>query len=214
VAINVSLSKLPWYGQIGAFVVLSAAGAGAFWNFFARDAQASIDQRRGQLAKLRQEIDRGLTTAKRLPEFRQEVASLEAQLDRLRTVLPEEQDVADLLRRVQGMATQSNLSILTFTPHPTAKKQLHAEWPITLKLEGNYHDLGAFLERVSKFPRIINVGDIKINARTSQTDGATITAECTAMTFVLLDQKEVAAAAADKAGAKPGAAPAAPKKTE
>jgi len=118
-----------------------------------------------------------------------------------------------LLRRVQGMATQSNLSILTFTPHPTAKKQLHAEWPITLKLEGNYHDLGSFLERVSKFPRIINVGDIKINARTSSTDGSTITAECTATTFVLLDQKEVAAAAA-KAGAKPGAAPAAPKKAE
>ena len=212
-AINISLSKLPWYGQLGAFVVLSAAGAGAFWNFYARDAQASLDQRRGELAKLRQEIDRGLTTAKRLPEFRNEVTSLESQLDRLRAVLPEEQDVAELLRRVQGMATQSNLSILTFAPHPTAKKQLHAEWPITLKLEGNYHDLGSFLERVSKFPRIINVGDIKISALTNQNDASTITAECTATTFVLLDQKDATAAAA-KAAANPGAAPAAPKKAE
>jgi type IV pilus assembly protein PilO len=210
VAINVSLSKLPWYGQIGAFVVLSAAGAGAFWNFYARDAQASIDQRRGQLVKLRQEIDRGLTMAKRLPEFRREVSSLESQLERLRAVLPEEQDVAELLRRVQAMATQSNLAILGFTPHAVTKKQLHAEWPIGLKLEGNYHDLGSFLERVSKFPRIINVGDIKINARTNQNDGSTVTAECTATTFVLLDQKEAAAAAAN-AAAKPGAAPAAPK---
>jgi Tfp pilus assembly protein PilO len=67
---------------------------------------------------------------------------------------------------------------------------------------------------VSKFPRIINVGDIKIQARTNQSDGSTVTAECTATTFVLLDQKEVAAAAAAKAGAKPGAAPAAPRKTE
>lgn len=208
-AINVSLSKLPWYGQVGAFVALVLAGAGAFWNWYARDAQASIEQRRGQLAKLRQEIDRGLSTAKRLPEFRQEVASLESQLERLRAVLPEEQDVADLLRRVQGMATQSNLAILGFTPHAVTKKQLHAEWPITLKLEGNYHDLGSFLERVSKFPRIINVGDIKVNARPNQNDGSTITAECTATTFVLLDQKEAAAAAA-KPGAKPGAAPAAP----
>jgi type IV pilus assembly protein PilO len=209
VAINVSLSKLPWYGQIGAFVVLTVAGLGAFWNFYARDAQAGIDQRRLQLGKLRQEIDRGLATAKRLPEFRQEVASLEAQLERLRTVLPEEQDVAELLRRVQGMATQSNLAILGFTPHAVAKKQLHAEWPIGLKLEGNYHDLGSFLERVSKFPRIINVADIKIQSQTGQTDGSTITAECTATTFVLLDQKEAAAAAA-----KPGKAPAVAKKTE
>jgi type IV pilus assembly protein PilO len=215
VAINVSLSKLPWYGQVGAFVALSVAGAGAFWNWYARDAQASIEQRRGQLLKLRQEIDRGLATAKRLPEFRREVASLESQLDRLRAVLPEEQDVADLLRRVQAMATQSNLEILGFAPKAVAKKQLHAEWPIGLKLQGSYHDLGGFLERVSKFPRIINVGDIKIDARQNQSDGSTITAECTATTFVLLDPKaEAAAKGATKGATKAPAAPAAPKRTE
>jgi type IV pilus assembly protein PilO len=211
VAINVSLSKLPWYGQMGAFALLSLAGAGAFWNWYARDAQASIEQRRGQLTKLQQEINRGLATAKRLPEFRREVASLESQLDRLRAVLPEEQDVAELLRRVQAMATQSNLAILGFTPKAVSKKQLHAEWPIGLKLEGNYHDLGSFLERVSKFPRIINVGDIKIEARAGQNPGSTITAECTATTFVLLDPK-ADAAAAGKPGAAAPAAP--PRKTE
>jgi type IV pilus assembly protein PilO len=42
---------------------------------------------------------------------------------------------------------------------------MHAEWPIGLELEGTYHDLGAFLERVSKFPRIITVGNIKITAQ-------------------------------------------------
>lgn len=203
-AINVSLSKLPWYGQVGAFVALSLAAAGAFWNWYARDTQTRIDQRLTELAKLRQEIDRGLATAKRLPEFRREVGSLEAQLERLRAVLPEEQDVSDLLRRVQAMATQSNLAILGFAPKAVAKKQMHAEWPIGLKLEGSYHDVGSFLERVSKFPRIINVGDIKIDARTSQSDGSTVTAECTATTFVLLDA----------ATAKPAAAPAAPKRTE
>ena len=203
-AINISLSKLPWYGQVGAFVALSLALAGAFWNWYARDTQASIDQRQTELAQLRQEIDRGLATAKRLPEFRREVGSLEAQLERLRAVLPEEQDVADLLRRVQAMATQSNLAILGFAPKAVAKKQLHAEWPIGLKLEGSYHDLGSFLERVSKFPRIINVADIKIDARVGQSDGSTVTAECTATTFVLLDT----------ATAKPAAATAAPKRTE
>ena len=203
-AINVSLSKLPWYGQVGAFLALSLAAVGAFWNWYARDTQASIDQRLTELVTLRQEIDRGLATAKRLPEFRREVGSLEAQLERLRAVLPEEQDVADLLRRVQAMATQSNLAILGFAPKAVAKKQLHAEWPIGLKLEGSYHDVGAFFERVSKFPRIINVGDIKIDARATQSAGSTVTAECTATTFVLLET----------ASAKPAAATAAPKGTE
>src|SRR5262245_25388296 len=100
-AINLTLSKLPWYGQIGAFVALSLVGAGVFWNFYAKPAQESIDARRAQLATVRSEIDKGLATARRLPEFRRQVAQLEGQLDRLKTVLPEEKDVADLLRRIQ-----------------------------------------------------------------------------------------------------------------
>lgn len=195
-AMNLSLSKMPWYGQVGAFVLLSLAGAGVFWNWYARPAQESIDARRAQLTTLRADIDRGLATARRLPEFRREVTQLEAQLERLRAVLPEERDVADLLRRVQAMATQSNLTIRGFTPQAVATRQLHAEWPIGLQLEGTYHDLGAFLERVSKFPRLINVNGIRIRARETGASGATITAECTAMTFVLLEQKPGATPAA------------------
>ena len=192
---NLSLSKMPWYGQIGAFVVLSLAAAGVFWNWYAQPAQASIDERRAQLATIRTEIQRGRTTAARLPQFRKEVTDLEAQLERLRTVLPEEQDVADLLRRVQGMATQSNLTIRGFTPRVVAKKQMHMEWPIGLELEGSYHDLGDFLERISKFPRIINVGDIHVRARQAAT-GPTVSAELTATTFVLIESPAAAAGAA------------------
>jgi type IV pilus assembly protein PilO len=186
-AMNLSLNKLPWYAQLGLFVVLSGAGAGVFWNFYAMPTRAAIDARRGELVQLRAEVDKGLATARRLPQFREDVAKLAADLDRLRAVLPEEKDVADLLRRIQGMATQSNLTIRGFTPRPVATKQMHAEWPIGLQLEGSYHDLGGFLERVSKFPRIINVNGIKIKAREQQSGGQTVTADCTATTFVMLD---------------------------
>ena len=201
-AINFTLGKLSWRGQLGVFLLLALAAAGVFWNFYVVPAQTRIDGRRGELARIRGDIDRGLATARRLPEFRREVADLELQLERLRTVLPEEQDVGELLSRVNAMATESNLTIRGFAPQAVAKKQLHAEWPIGLQLEGTYHDLGTFLERVSKFPRIINVGNIKIAARENQPGRATITAECTATTFVLVD----AAASTAPAGAKAGGA--------
>lgn len=184
-----SFDRLPWYGQIGLFVVIALGGAAAFWNFYAQPAQAQLAERRATLEALRADIVRGQRTARDLPAFREEVAQLEGQLDRLRTVLPEEQDVADLLRRVQGMATESRLAIRGFTPRAVTRQQLHAEWPIGLELEGTYHDLGAFLERISKFPRIINVGTLKIEARDNQSASATIRAECTATTFVLIDPK-------------------------
>jgi type IV pilus assembly protein PilO len=196
VAINLSLNKLPWYGQVGLFVALSLAGVGAFWNWIARDAMAGIESRKVQLASINQNIERGLTTAKRLPEFRREVEQLEAQLERLRAVLPEEQDVADLLRRVQAMATQSRLTIRGFTPRAVTRRQMHAEWPIGLQLEGTYHDLGTFLERVSRFPRIINVSDIHIKSEDAQSSVSTISTDFTATTFVLLDAQPAAAAPA------------------
>ncbi|HET9267094.1 MAG TPA: type 4a pilus biogenesis protein PilO [Vicinamibacterales bacterium] len=188
-ALKLDFGKLPWHAQLGTMVAIALAGVGAFWYFYASPAQATLETKRAEVAKLQLQIKNGLATAKRLPEFRREVTVLEAQLDRLRTVLPEEQDVADLLRRVQAMATQSNLKISGFTPAAVTRRELHAEWPIGLKLEGNYHDIGAFLERVSKFPRIINVGAIHIAARTEQTSLNTVTAECTAMTFVLVNDK-------------------------
>jgi type IV pilus assembly protein PilO len=198
---------MPWYGQVGVFVLVAAGFVGVFWNFYARDAIASLDSRQQQLESIRRDIDRGLATTRRLPEFRRDVAQLEGQLERLRAVLPEEQDVADLLRRVQGMATQSNLTIRAFAPQTVAKKQLHMEWPISLKLEGRYHDLGGFLERISKFPRIINVNGMKIRTLENATGGATISAEATAMTFVLIESKPAVAPGAPGA---PAAAPGAP----
>ena len=183
-----SLSKLPWYGQVGAFLALALAGAGVFWNFYARPAQDEMAARRSQLETLRLEIDKGLATAGRLPEFRAQVAQLESDLERLRAVLPEEKDVGDLLRRIQGMATQSNLSIRGFTPRAVVGQQMYNEWPIGLELEGQYHDLGAFLERVSQFPRIINVSDLRIRTRETQDGSGTITVECTATTFVLVER--------------------------
>ena len=192
---NLSLSKLPWYGQVGMFVGLALAAAGVFWNFYAVPTRAAIDGRQTELLRIRAEVDKGLATARRLPQFREDVAKLQGDLERLRAVLPEEKDVADLLRRIQGMATQSNLTIRGFTPQPVATKQMHAEWPIGLQLEGSYHDLGGFLERVSKFPRIINVNGIKIKARDDQSSGATVSAECTATTFVMIDATRPAAPA-------------------
>jgi type IV pilus assembly protein PilO len=199
-ALKLDFGKLPWHAQLGAFAAIALAGVGAFWYFYASPAETTLVSKRAEVKKLQAQIKDGLATAKRLPEFRREVTGLESQLDRLRAVLPEEQDVADLLRRVQAMATQSNLKISGFAPAAVTRREMHAEWPIGLKLEGSYHDLGAFLERVSKFPRIINVGALHIEARESQTALSTVTAECTAMTFVLVKDVPVADTGKGKKG--------------
>ncbi len=120
--------------------------------------------------------------------------------DALKAVVPEQRDVADMLRRIQTLATQSSLVVKAFKPQAIANKELHQEWPMGLELDGTYHNLARFFDQVSKVPRIINVGSIAIKGKKEEetVDGTTITAQCTATTFVLLDKP------APKPGAKPG----------
>src|SRR5256885_15603150 len=160
--------------------------------------------RQQQLQALRADITKGLTTAKKLPEFRAQVVDLEARLANLKAILPEEKDAADLLNRMQTGAAQSNMTIKGFKPAPTVTKQLHAEWPITLELEGTYHNLATFFDRVGKFTRIVNINGLDVKGKDKPAPNATITATCVATTFVLLDGKTAAGR-----GAKPPT-PAAP----
>jgi type IV pilus assembly protein PilO len=203
---ELSLTKLPWYGQIGAFAVLSALAVFGFYKFYVADVQTDIDARQTRLNTLRSDINKGLATAQKLPEFQAQVKELELRLEALRQVLPEQKDVADVLRRMQTLANQSNLTIRTYAPQPVAKKQLYSEVPYKLQVEGTYHNLGFFLDRISKFPRIINVSDVKITATPKQDANTTITAECVATTFVLLENPLPAAPGAPGArGAPPPA---------
>ena len=202
---DLNLNKLPWYGQVGLFVALALGGVAVFYYFYVMPVNADMDGRRQTLAGLRANITKGSITANQLNQFKGQVAELEARLESLRAVLPEQKDVGDLLRRIQTLATQSNLAIRGFKPSPSVTKQLHAEWPIALKLEGTYHNLGIFFDRVSKFSRIINISNLDIKAKDRPEPNATVTADCVATTFVLLEQgakKPAAAAAAAPAPAK------------
>ena len=198
---ELTLTKLPWYAQVGAFVALAIGGCGVFYYYYEMPVRAEMVARQTQLESLRADVTKGLNTAKKLPEFKAQVADLEGRLANLKAILPEEKDAADLLNRMQTVAAQSSMTIKGFKPSPTVTKQLHAEWPITLELEGTYHNLAIFFDRVGKFTRIVNINSLDVRGKDKAVAGATINATCVATTFVLLDKP---------APAKPGAKPAAP----
>ena len=198
-----SITALPWKTQLTLFVVLSIAAAGAFYYYYEMPAREAMAVEQTELDTINATIERGRTASRQLPEFQRKVAVLRAELDAQRSTLPEEKDVAELLRGIQTLARQSSLTIRAFKPQPVAAQEMHVEWPITLELEGTYHNLGAFLDSVSKYPRLINVGKIDIKVKPKQEVNETIAVTCTATTFVLVSGADA-----------PGAAPVVPKKTE
>ena len=201
---NLSLTRLPWYAQIGAFVLLAICGAVGFYYYYEMPQREDIVAREMQLTALKSDITKGQNTARQLPEFQAQVNELEGRLSNLRAILPEEKDAEKLLRQLQTVASQSSITIKNFKPGVTINKQLHAEWPISLELDGTYHNLALFFDRVGHFTRIVNISGLDIKGKDKPTANSTITASCTATTFVLFEKK---------APAKPGAPPAAAKGT-
>src|SRR5258707_835842 len=102
------MTKLPWYGQLAMFVVVALILAGTFYYTYEMKQQQVFATKAKELAAVRLRISKGNETARQLPQFREQVVGLEAQLESLKPILPDEKDAGDLLRRIQQLAVQSN----------------------------------------------------------------------------------------------------------
>jgi type IV pilus assembly protein PilO len=182
-----ALTRMSLAGQLGVSLFLALLIGGVFWWQYLSPAMEEEKQKTARLESLQREIRALEVTANKLAEFQREVALLEAKLETLKRILPPEKETPDLMRKVQSLASQSSLLIKTFTPGQTINKEFYQEWPINMSVEGNYHNLGIFFDRVGRLSRLVNIGNIKIGARNQQTVSNTITATCVATTFVYVD---------------------------
>ena len=158
---DLSLNKLPWYAQVGLFVALAVAGVAAFYYLYAVPAEQALEVQRKRLAALRVDISQGMAIAQQLPQFRAQVADLEARLDGLQGHPARREG----LRRPAPQSADAGGAVepdhqASSSPAPVVTKELHAEWPINIELDGTYHNLGLFFDRISRFSRIINIGNI------------------------------------------------------
>ncbi|HXK08044.1 MAG TPA: type 4a pilus biogenesis protein PilO [Vicinamibacteria bacterium] len=201
------LTKLPLAGQLGVAAVVAALICGGFYYLWYSDAVAQQRTKEATLADLQKQIRALEATANKLPEFQREVQALEARLETLKRILPPEKEMPDLMRRVQYLAAQSSLQIRKFNPSNPVQKDFFQEIPVSLDLEGTYHNLGAFLDRVSRMSRLVNVGEVKVKAQQKPTLNNTIQASAVATTYVYLDTAPVGAAgpAAKRPAPAPGA---------
>lgn len=182
-----SISKLPVRVQIAIYAAVILGLCGVFYAYMIVPLRTELESLEGRIQTLGAEIAAGRIVQARLPEIKQKVALQEETLSRLREILPEEKETAEIIRRVQEVAVQSNLRIRSFSPQRTVRKEFYEDWPILIALEGNYDNLGRFFEEVGQFTRIVNVDNINIRSLPEQTPERTLTATCTATTFVFLE---------------------------
>src|SRR5262245_25243990 len=160
-----SLHELSPRAQIIVFALLSALGLGAAWQIMLGPAQEEIAAARTRLSTLEGEVNKAQLVARRLPQVEREIKALEIALRETQAVIPEEKDPQDVLRSLHELASDSLLDIASFKPKPIVAKAQYTEWPIELGLEGSYHDLGRFFDRIAAMSRLMSVSDLNIKTK-------------------------------------------------
>ena len=198
-AIETGLEGKPWWVGVAIGLGLGLAAGLLGYQLQIKEMIAQRERNDAQVVELQGKITRGLAAKAKLPQFREEVALLEVQLEKLLKILPPRRDVQDVLRRFRALAEQEDFVLSEFRPGSEAQKDFYNEWPITVRLRGTYHNLARFFDRMSRFSRIFNVDNLQITQ--NRTGQQTIQASFTAKTFVYQENEPPPAAAA-----KPGAA--------
>jgi len=180
-----SFHELSTKTQIAVFALLSAPPAGAAWQVLIGPMPAELATPGAPLAECQSGLARASATALRLPALKKDIASLEHQLVASTAILPDEKDAQDVLRQLHDLASDSSMTIASFTPKSVTDKPQYSEWPIAVGLNGGYHDLGRFFERVANLPLLISVSDLHLKAKEGTgKDAGSLVASCTATTFV------------------------------
>jgi type IV pilus assembly protein PilO len=188
-----NLKSLPPMGQLG---LALAAGVGLiFLQFKMAPADLSAKQSKvaalsEQLEKKEAEIRKGKQAYAKLEELQRDIAGLERKLADLRQILPTQPEMGDLLKWIKSLADQTNLDLRVFNPQSLAEQEFLREQPIKMEVIGNYHQLGLFFDRVSKYARIINVEDVKMQPNSEKTIRATIKATFTAKTYIYREEAD------------------------
>lgn len=178
--------KMPFWGQVATMVALAALIVGCSWYFVIAEKSKEIEELRGDVEKLRAENREGQAIEMKLPEFEVEVANLQRKLGDVQQILPTGTETGDLLRWIKNMSDQSNLDLKTFAPGGLVAREFYKDFPIEMDIVGRYHELGIFLDRVSKYSRIINVDNLRMFNNPGGA-GKTVRASFTATTFVYDD---------------------------
>lgn len=207
------LEDKPWYYGLGiglAFAIgLWAVANWQYPNF--TEMQERLANLKGEYAQLQEKIERGRIAERRLPQLREEVRRIELDLNRLLEILPTKRNTEELIKRIEAIARQGDFFLKSFTPKDYVNKDFYAEWPIEITLDGTYHNLALFFDKMARFSRIINVESLVLTGYADARLGRTLAAAFTLKTFIYIgDQAPEGAPAASPPPPRPQPAAAGP----
>jgi len=146
-------------------------------------------------AGIEQELRKVEKIASDLDKHKSEMAEVQRQFAEASLLLPDEKEIPSLLSTISGQATASGLDVLSFKPLPEKPQQFYAEIPVDIGVQGPYHNVGIFLDKISKLPRVVSVNNIKMDSPKQMGGEMVLNSTFQLVTYRFLDPAEIEATA-------------------
>ncbi|WP_265945900.1 type 4a pilus biogenesis protein PilO [Dechloromonas sp. A34] len=179
----------------GLLLVILLAG----WWFLWSDQLIELETKQHEEETLKQQYLEKKRQAVNLDLYIQQLAEIDRSFGALLKQLPNKSEIEALLIEVNQAGLGRGLQFELFRPGQEQIKDFYAELPIAVKINGSYHDFGAFAADIAKLPRIVTLNNISI---APAKDGGLLSLDATTKTFRYLDEEEIARQKKPAQGAK------------
>lgn len=181
-------AKLPKAYRL-AVVPAAVLVLGAVYYFLLFEpTRTQLDRLEAQRHQLTRKLNEARSAAANVEPFERELRRLEEQLTAALRRLPNSKELPVLLVDISTLGKDAGLEVTEFTPQTEKQLGFYAEVPIQLEFSGRYHDIARFFDRVSKLPRIVNVGNLQMSTKAAASETIlSVTGTATTFRFIESD---------------------------
>jgi type IV pilus assembly protein PilO len=182
------------FGRLGgpqkALVVVGVAASiiALYWFTLYGGKRTELQGLERRLTQIEAKLNESRAVASNLEAFKKEVAELERKFEKAVQRLPNSSELPVLLTDITTLGKKSGLEFRSFRPNPEVQRGFYAEVPISIELDGSYHNLGVFFDRMSRLPRIVRMTEVGMEVGDEASDPPMLKVRGVAQTFRFVDQ--------------------------
>ena len=177
------IAKLPRAIRVGIVFGISVIVAASYYFMWYSGTQTQLQNLRVQEAELQRKLGEVRSVASNLAAFEEEIIQLKGKLARVLRQLPNKKELEVLLTDVSNLGKTVGIEIKSFRRQEEVLHDFYAEVPISIELEGRFHDLARFFAMVARLPRIVNMGSLSVRVSGENVDETRLRVSGTATTF-------------------------------
>lgn len=194
------LSKLPRPQRLVIYALLGVLLLVGWWFSLMSGSLDELDRLEKERGNLSAQLAQVEARAKNLASLEGELETLKADLKQALKELPNDREIPGLLKGISTLGRNVGLEVRKFQPMPERKREYVAEVPVAIEVEGSYHEVAMFFDRLAKMNRIVYIQNITMGTPQDRGGKVVLKVSGQTVTFRFLSEEELAAAKKAKEG--------------